>query len=591
MKRFLRLFLVAGALLAPVAASAAPPEIGQPYLVKDIDLTGEPTFPECSLSSCPPTPPIYGSLLEQLTPFGDRIVFVADDHVHGYEPWISDGTEGGTRMLADACPGECGSAPVIAGALQDRAFFWVSPGRMGAGDSLVEGYSLWETDGTPSGTRPLDELCPDLCDVTLGTVSAGEFQGSLFLQLYRNGGIDLWRTDGTPEGTAKVLQICRGGTLCIDTAGGFFEFEGKLFFSAPGGLWRLDHPSAAPVVVWSAKPRGSAALGGSVVLTMGNGLYRMDDPDQEPVTILNRVNTQFSQPTAFDGRVYAAAYETYPHQRSRLWRTAGTPESTAPATGFFNGRIERVFALERGLVFVVANRPDDQAPVLWVVTPESGTRKLFDLPIGQIGPASGGLLFAAADEAHGEEPWVTDGTEAGTHRVADLSPGPESSHPGEGGLAHTGFVEAGDRVFFAADRPDVDIELWALPIVEPAEPPPPPPPDDTWLTSPEVPGFRAQVRISSPGGGTISGRPEAQCLPETLCVSGAVPGRSEVFVRVVGPKPNGFLWPTLVKLSTSTIEVWIEQTATGKVRYYRLEGARPGHDELPGLFDRHGFEP
>jgi len=59
----------------------------------------------------------------------------------------------------------------------------------------------------------------------------------------------------------------------------------------------------------------------------------------------------------------------------------------------------------------------------------------------------------------------------------------------------------------------------------------------------------------------------------------------------VGPKPNGRLWPTLVKFSTSRIEVWIEQLATGELRYYELRGARPGFDELPGLFDRHGFEP
>lgn len=65
----------------------------------------------------------------------------------------------------------------------------------------------------------------------------------------------------------------------------------------------------------------------------------------------------------------------------------------------------------------------------------------------------------------------------------------------------------------------------------------------------------------------------------------------EVFLRVAGPKPNGFLWPTLVRLSTSRIEVWIEQEATGALRYYRLPGASRGEDSLHGLFDRTGFEP
>jgi hypothetical protein len=98
------------------------------------------------------------------------------------------------------------------------------------------------------------------------------------------------------------------------------------------------------------------------------------------------------------------------------------------------------------------------------------------------------------------------------------------------------------------------------------------------------------VRITA-GGPSSLGRAEPACIAETLCVSGAVPGRSEVFVRVVGPKPNGFLWPTLVKFSTSTVEVWIEQRASQEVRYYLLEGATPGVDTLPGLFDRMGFLP
>jgi hypothetical protein len=120
---------------------------------------------------------------------------------------------------------------------------------------------------------------------------------------------------------------------------------------------------------------------------------------------------------------------------------------------------------------------------------------------------------------------------------------------------------------------------------------PPEPPAGDWLESAALAGFRVKVRITAPSGEQPAVRREAACIPETLCVSGALPGRSEVFVRIVGPKPNGYLWPTLVKFSTSTVEVWIEQLASGVLRYYRLEGASPGVDTLPGLFDRTGFLP
>lgn len=119
----------------------------------------------------------------------------------------------------------------------------------------------------------------------------------------------------------------------------------------------------------------------------------------------------------------------------------------------------------------------------------------------------------------------------------------------------------------------------------------PPPTATHVLQSASVPGYRFEVRIVPGSGRAIYGAKEGDCIAETLCVSGAIPGRSELLVRVVGPKPNGMMWPTLVKFSTSTIEVWAQQISTGALRYYRLPGAAPGVNELPGLFDRQGFDP
>jgi hypothetical protein len=119
----------------------------------------------------------------------------------------------------------------------------------------------------------------------------------------------------------------------------------------------------------------------------------------------------------------------------------------------------------------------------------------------------------------------------------------------------------------------------------------PPPPPVALFADPDFAGYRFAVVITGAPGDPRPGTPEAACPPETVCVSGAVPGRTEVLLRLVGPKPNGYLWPTLVKLTTSQVEVWIEQAATGELRYYRLPGAGPGDDTLPGLFDRRGFLP
>lgn len=112
---------------------------------------------------------------------------------------------------------------------------------------------------------------------------------------------------------------------------------------------------------------------------------------------------------------------------------------------------------------------------------------------------------------------------------------------------------------------------------------------DGFVSHPNVPGFEFKVTIL--GATEIAGRLEPTCLPETVCVSGAVAGRPEVLLRVVGPKPNGFLWPTIVKFTTSEVEVMVRQSSTGLTKAYLLRGAAPGFDELPGLFDRNGFLP
>jgi hypothetical protein len=175
--------------------------------------------------------------------------------------------------------------------------------------------------------------------------------------------------------------------------------------------------------------------------------------------------------------------------------------------------------------------------------------------------------------------WQTDLTSEGTLLITTL--------PGELNVEPSDSVRAGNSVVFGAHEPVHGQEPWVVPF-ELFEPPPPPGP---WVTAETLPGFAVKVRISIGDGKPLPVRQEAACIPETLCISGAIPGRSEVFVRVSGPKPNGRLWPTIVKFTTSAVEVWIQQASTGKIRYYRLDGAAPGVDELPGLFDREGFEP
>jgi ELWxxDGT repeat protein len=68
---------------------------------------------------------------------------------------------------------------------------------------------------------------------------------------------------------------------------------------------------------------------------------------------------------------------------------------------------------------------------------------------------SGVLYFAGADPAHGRELWRSDGTEAGTYRLADICPGPCASDP-------VPLRIFGGRLYLSAGDGESGRELWSL---------------------------------------------------------------------------------------------------------------------------------
>jgi hypothetical protein len=120
--------------------------------------------------------------------------------------------------------------------------------------------------------------------------------------------------------------------------------------------------------------------------------------------------------------------------------------------------------------------------------------------------------------------------------------------------------------------------------------PPPPPPPAGFFIDPAYPDFSFRVRIGPPGA-AIPGRRETGCQSDTVCVSGAVPGRTEVYLRILGPRPNGFLWPTIIRFTPAQVVVDIRQASSGQERTYTLAAVLPGNPNLSGSQDRTGFLP
>lgn len=135
---------------------------------------------------------------EKIAPLGSHAVFLADDGTTGEEPWISDGTEQGTFLLADVMPGIVSSDPDQLVSTGPRAFF--------VADDGVHGRELWSTDGTVDGTRLV-------LDIVAGPGSSvprhfTAIDGLLLFTAWDPlHGAEAWVSDGTPEGTYRISDV------------------------------------------------------------------------------------------------------------------------------------------------------------------------------------------------------------------------------------------------------------------------------------------------------------------------------------------------------------------------------------------------
>ena len=73
--------------------------------------------------------------------------------------------------------------------------------------------------------------------------------------------------------------------------------------------------------------------------------------------------------------------------------------------------------------------------------------------------ANGRVVFAGHDESHGWEPWVSDGTAAGTHRLKDIAAGSTTSL-GSPFPLFQGF-DFGGKAYFMANDGSNGMQLWA----------------------------------------------------------------------------------------------------------------------------------
>ncbi|MCC6488631.1 MAG: hypothetical protein IT364_14130 [Candidatus Hydrogenedentes bacterium] len=339
--------------------------------------------------------------------------------------WLSDGTPEGTIRLVKS--------------ESYRDFELMTP----VGEKVVfrakdaiHGRELWSSDGTPEGTQFLMDIFPGPPDSSISQVT-GLGDVACFQADDGTHGLELWVSDGTAEGTRFVADIAPGSQSSDPH---YFERVGSvIYFCANDGR-------------------------------LGTELYRTDLTTEGTRLVADLMPGPVgSQPWSlkeFRGRLYFCANSQ--QYGEEVFVTDGTPQGTqvlkdiVPGKGYSGP--DNLANLHDTTLFFTCN-DGIHGEELWLSDGTSaGTRLAADLwmhekqqPVSsrptELTALGNQVIYAATDPDHGTELWVSDGSEVGTHVLADLNPGTEGSDPRELAALH-------GRVYFRADVAGSGGELW-----------------------------------------------------------------------------------------------------------------------------------
>ena len=373
---------------------------------------------------------------------GDGVIYLAADGPWGSELYESDGTETGTRLLADTVPGALGSSPFQAIGFPDGRVFFA--GNAGQGSE-------------PFVTQPASLAPLSLGDLNPGTLSSSPSDLTLwageiwfFAESNGNSNRELWRSDGTQAGTWLAEDLTPGGTSATQVSDTFLEVAGgRLFIGVSGPSDRLfvkNGPDTPAVQLADFGPDGldhdqAMALGGDLFLaatTPGLGL----EPWLSDGTVIGTAQLadlqpgpESSNPEAYgigNGRLWFSA--TGGGIGNELFVTDGTPLGTSLVAETVPGMAAGTVIADawpmgdRALAVVVSQDPGTPADSLFELNATTGTAT----PIADLSGLAGGARFtegmALGDEVYfvldpptfsaASELWLTDGTLAGTQLIA-----------------------------------------------------------------------------------------------------------------------------------------------------------------------------
>ncbi|MFO1481863.1 MAG: ELWxxDGT repeat protein [Verrucomicrobiaceae bacterium] len=415
-----------------------------------------------------------------LTAIGSTVYFSASNGtttgLNGTELWKSDGTSGGTVMVADIFSGTSSSSPASLFNWNGVLYFRAS--------TTAAGAELYKSDGTSAGTV----LVKDIFSGTTSSTPANFASNgtTLFFSAMdsTSNGAELWKTDGTSAGTVMVKNI-NATTNGSSNPASLTVVGSTLYFSAADGvngveLWKSDGTSAGTVMVEDIVAGSGASspgplfnlnsllLFGATDVVTGLELWRSDGTMAGTYRLVdNFAGTSSSSPaniTALGSQVLYSAFDGA--NGTELWSSDGTTAGTAllkdihTTAGFSS--FPSNFTLIGSTVFFSAADATNGTELWKTDGTTAGTVLVSNIFAGSTSSSptvlrnvAGTLFFAATDTtANGQELWKSDGTAGGTVMVKNINPTANASS------SISSSVAVGSLLYFSANDGTNGAELW-----------------------------------------------------------------------------------------------------------------------------------
>ena len=194
----------------------------------------------------------HGFSSNRLTAHNGKYYFSGNNSEQNYELWVTDGTATGTQLVADIWPGPIGGNPASITSFNGKLYMSATDGDIG-----LNGYEVWVSDGTQSGTHILAYLAPSIESLYPSNFTV--YKNTLFFT--GNQSVtdrQLYKTDGTRAGTSLISPPGGINHSPLSSASTLFLYNSALYFSASFNdigdeLWEIKETPPDPGSVSNVK--------------------------------------------------------------------------------------------------------------------------------------------------------------------------------------------------------------------------------------------------------------------------------------------------------------------------------------------------